>query len=287
MSCFWDGQNIRYASTFCSASGTSYDINDLLNNEPVPVTEPFGETDFAATADGASPGLSSSDSVGNVTGLIDLNNGALVTFKGCDKSIAVPEGWEEGAPPLEGWVQGYNAFANMGQHTTPCGTLAAKGLVYYPTVGQALAAAIAHSEEGIALYMICQGQSTYQTIVTGAEPNQYVLLQQKAGAFFETRSSFQVGGPYGCAPTEGSASCPIEAPTLTDWPSDGTYEIIMSGGKFYASNDDPDAPQTLKDGTTTLNFTGGITWTANSDGTYTITDGVNTQTIRCDGSRAS
>jgi len=289
-SCFWRGASLFGASTSCTdETGTSYDINDLLNNEPLPVTEPFGENDFAEASDGASPGLPSSGGVGSVTGMIDATSGDTVTFKGCDGTIAVPAGWENGAPLIPNWIPGRfwsrasGTYLKQGQASTPAAAVREYYAVWTPEGGSRHIDAYGWYTRyydcvfiRLASEFVAVVQRTRTHIYDGAQPDDITIGEENANAYLCNPEYH--GVEEGCVAT---------APTEESWPSDGHYDIIMSGGKFYAASDDPDAPQSLKDGQSTITFTSGLVWTANSDGTYTVTDGSNTQTLRCDGTRAS
>jgi len=47
---------------------------------------------------------------------------------------------------------------------------------------------------------------------------------------------------YACIPAEGSLSCPVDGPTVTQWPVDGRYDLSFNSGQFSTNTFDSEAP---------------------------------------------
>jgi len=143
--------------------------------------------------------------------------------------------WEDaGTPPNKvGWTSGVEWFTGNESFAT-----------FYPTTTELIDAKIASFLDAAA------GSVTGQYWVTGNYTDGGLYHVDFSGdpSLTEFATSSRA-----CTPGSGT-SCPISAPTETQWPVDDKYVLKLDGGQFVSSEFDTEVPTNLKNASSKVNF---------------------------------
>lgn len=213
-----DPNTFNKGSATQGKTSNTYDIEDVIDQTgDVPSTP--NEEDHSNSDEGSTSGV-----IDHMNGATDCDTGQCINFH-TDGNFPAPDGWDDADTPAEvnDWTLGYYYFRNAQPITIGSYASGEQIFAAFPEVHPVY------------------GSLTKSSYTISAEPPTVgvvgqVLYEGVDGPLLE---SFSRGV---CSPSEGDSVCPITAPTATQWPEDGCYDLALIDGQFQTNDYDDEAP---------------------------------------------